>query len=44
MLADAAKSPLLESWGECKASRMNLTDLGELNTEAVKIFDRVGWR
>ena len=44
VLADAAKSPLLESWGDFKASRMNLTDLGELNTEAVKIFDRVGWR
>jgi iron(III) transport system substrate-binding protein len=44
VLAGAVKSPLLESWGDFKASTMNLTDLGELNTEAVKIFDRVGWR
>ena len=44
VLAEAAKSPLLESWGDFKASTMNLADLGELNTEAVKIFDRVGWR
>tara|TARA_B100000809_G_scaffold250407_1_gene282843 strand:- start:1629 stop:2696 length:1068 start_codon:yes stop_codon:yes gene_type:complete len=44
VLAETAKSPLLESWGDFKASTMNLSDLGELNTEAVQIFDRVGWR
>ncbi len=37
-------SPVLESWGEFRSDTIDLTVLGELNTEAVRIFDRVGWR
>ena len=37
-------APLLQSWGELKADSLGLHLLGEYNTDAVKIFDRVGWR
>jgi iron(III) transport system substrate-binding protein len=36
-------SPTLQSWGEFKADELDLTRLGELNTQAVMIFDRSGW-
>jgi len=34
---------LLKSWGDFKADELNLSKLGELNADAVKIFDSVGW-
>jgi iron(III) transport system substrate-binding protein len=34
----------LREWGEFRADTLNLRRLGELNSEAVKIFDRAGWR
>jgi iron(III) transport system substrate-binding protein len=37
-------SDLLKSWGEFKADSLNLTQLGKLNAEAVKLMDRAGWR
>jgi len=37
-------SSTLESWGEFQADTLDLTRLGELNEQAVQIFDRVGWR
>jgi len=37
-------SELLRSWGEFRADAINLSVLGEANEEAVRIFDRVGWR
>jgi iron(III) transport system substrate-binding protein len=37
-------SATLQSWGEYRADTLDLTTLGELNDEAVRIFDRVGWR
>jgi len=37
-------SPTLKDWGEFKQDDLPLTKLGELNAEAVKIMDRVGWR
>lgn len=37
-------SETLQSWGEFKADTLDLTVLGELNDEAVRIFDRAGWR
>jgi len=37
-------SETLRSWGEFRADTLDLTRLGELNDEAVRIFDRVGWR
>jgi iron(III) transport system substrate-binding protein len=37
-------SGLLASWGSFKADTLNLSKLGELNPEAVKIMDRAGWK
>jgi iron(III) transport system substrate-binding protein len=37
-------SPALKSLGEFKMDQLSLVKLGENNAEAVKIFDRVGWR
>ena len=34
----------LESWGEFKKDDINVNMLGENNPEAIRIFDRVGWR
>lgn len=39
-----AWSPTLEEWGEFRADTLDLTILGERNDEAVRTFDRVGWR
>lgn len=41
---DVAASELLQSWGEFKADRINLDQLGSNNAEAVKIMDRAGWK
>ncbi|WP_355661064.1 Fe(3+) ABC transporter substrate-binding protein [Halomonas salifodinae] len=38
------KNPVLESWGDFKKDDLNISVLGENNPEAVRIFDRVGWR
>ncbi len=37
-------SDTLKSWGEFKSDDLNLTKLGDLNSTAVKIMDRAGWR
>ena len=42
--AEVKPSGLLESWGSFKADTLNLSKLGELNAEAVKIMDRAGWK
>ncbi len=34
----------LSSWGSFKSDALNLSKLGELNREAVKIMDRAGWK
>ncbi len=34
----------LKSWGKFKADKLNLSKLGELNTKAVKLMDRAGWK
>jgi iron(III) transport system substrate-binding protein len=39
-----AWSPTLTDWGTFKADQVNLEVLGELNTEAVRIMDRAGWK
>ncbi|WP_440995320.1 Fe(3+) ABC transporter substrate-binding protein [Arhodomonas sp. SL1] len=36
--------PVLESWGNFRVDDLNISVLGENNPEAVRIFDRVGWR
>jgi iron(III) transport system substrate-binding protein len=37
-------SETLQEWGEFRPDTLALWRLGELNNEAVRIFDRVGWR
>lgn len=39
-----AWAPTLASWGEFTPDTLNLSVLGELNTQAVMVFDRAGWR
>ena len=34
----------LKSWGEFKADELNLSVLGENNSDAVKLMDRAGWK
>jgi iron(III) transport system substrate-binding protein len=40
----AGLSPVVADWGDFKAEAINVATLGENKAEAVKIFDRVGWR
>ncbi len=35
---------VLTSWGDFRKDTLNVSELGENNPEAVRIFDRVGWR
>jgi iron(III) transport system substrate-binding protein len=37
-------SRVLKSWGKFKADKLNLSQLGKYNTEAVLLMDRVGWK
>jgi|TARA_B110000483_G_scaffold58872_1_gene73471 iron(III) transport system substrate-binding protein len=37
------KSKLLKSWGKFKYDQLQLSILGDNNTDAVKIFDKAGW-
>ncbi len=37
-------SDLLNGWGEFKADTVNLTELGRLNADALRLMDRAGWR
>lgn len=41
---DASKAAILKTWGDFKADNIELSKLGEYNSEAVKIFDEVGWK
>jgi iron(III) transport system substrate-binding protein len=36
-------SDLMNGWGEFKIDELNLTRLGELNSEAVEVFNEAGW-
>ena len=37
-------SPLLKSWGKFKADALSISELGTLNSEAVKIFALANWK
>lgn len=37
-------SDILRGWGEFKADTLNLSKLGELNADAVRLMDRSGWK
>ncbi len=41
---DVPWTSILEEWGEFRADTADLSVLGALNAEAVRLFDRVGWR
>lgn len=40
----SANTETLNSWGEFKADELNLSVLGENNSDAVKLMDRAGWK
>lgn len=40
----ASKAAILRTWGDFKADSINLYNLGKYNSDAVKIFDAVGWK
>lgn len=40
----AQKAGLLASWGDFKKDTLNLSELGKLNSSAVKIFDKINWK
>ncbi len=44
VVEDIASSALLQQWGEFKADPLNMSVLGENNTEALKLMDRAGWQ
>ncbi|MFA5670347.1 MAG: Fe(3+) ABC transporter substrate-binding protein [Balneolaceae bacterium] len=41
---NATKAKILKTWGDFKADTVELSKLGEYNSEAVKIFDKAGWK
>lgn len=44
IVADVPVSDTLQGWGEFKADDLNLSRLGELNADAVRLMDRAGWK
>jgi iron(III) transport system substrate-binding protein len=42
--ADVTSSALLQSWGLFKKDTLNLSRLGELNPDALRLMDRAGWK
>ncbi len=44
VVASVTSSDTLASWGDFKQDSVNLSQLGELNREAVQLMDRGGWK
>lgn len=44
VVAGAESSDTLKGWGEFKADSLNLSQLGELNKDAVQVMDKAGWK
>jgi len=44
VIANGEWSDTLKSWGEFKPDSLNLSKLGELNADAVRLMDRAGWK
>ncbi|WP_133470474.1 extracellular solute-binding protein [Paraglaciecola marina] len=44
ILPNVTWSDVLKNFGDFKMEQVPMTQLGELNTEAVKIMDRAGWK
>ena len=41
---DVAENDTLTAWGKFKWDTLNLSRLGELNPDAVRLMDRAGWK
>jgi iron(III) transport system substrate-binding protein len=41
---DVTPSELLKGWGDFKMDRLNLSQLGKFNPDAVRLMDRAGWK
>jgi iron(III) transport system substrate-binding protein len=44
VLPGVKRSKLVSAWGEFKEETLNVAMLGENNVQAIRVFDRVGWR
>ncbi|NNE63233.1 MAG: Fe(3+) ABC transporter substrate-binding protein [Gammaproteobacteria bacterium] len=44
VVKDVAINSLLRSWGNFKSDTLNLSQLGDLNADAVRIMDKAGWK
>ncbi len=44
VIKEATLSKTLKSWGQFHSDSLNLKELGEYNSQAVRIMDRAGWR
>lgn len=44
VLKGVEPSELVKSWGTFKEDSLSMETLGRLNVEAVRVFDKVGWR
>ena len=44
VVVDVEWSEMLKSWGKFKADTLNLSKLGEFNSDAVKLMDRARWK
>lgn len=44
VVAKVPTGETLKAWGEFKPDSLNLSELGRLNAEALKLMDRAGWR
>ncbi len=44
VVAKVPSAEVVRGWGDFKEDTLNLTKLGEYNSEAVRIFDRAGWK
>ena len=42
--ASVQPSDIVKNWGEFKVDKLNLNALGEYRPDAIKIFDRTGWK
>ena len=44
VVTGVTSDPVLDSWGKFKADKLNLSQLGKNNAQAVKLMDRAGWK
>ena len=44
VLQNAKVTGVIKNWGEIKLDEKSINKLGDLNPNAVKLMDRVGWK